>query len=98
MMREYAELRDCRRRFLLNYFGDVRAEPCGNCDNCEAGLAGRERRQPFPLNSRVAHRAWGEGDVVRYEQGKVVVLFEEAGYRTLDLGLVLEEDLLQPRS
>jgi ATP-dependent DNA helicase RecQ len=24
----------CRRQLLLAYFGETRAEPCGNCDNC----------------------------------------------------------------
>ncbi len=24
----------CRRQLLLAYFGEARAEPCGNCDNC----------------------------------------------------------------
>ena len=28
------ELTTCRRRTLLAYFGEERAEPCGNCDNC----------------------------------------------------------------
>ncbi len=30
----YAETTGCRRQLLLRYFGEVRAEPCGNCDNC----------------------------------------------------------------
>jgi ATP-dependent DNA helicase RecQ len=30
----WCELTDCRRRALLAYFGETRAEPCGNCDNC----------------------------------------------------------------
>ena len=29
-----AEAPDCRRRRLLEYFGEQRHEPCGNCDNC----------------------------------------------------------------
>jgi ATP-dependent DNA helicase RecQ len=39
MMRRYAELTDCRRRFLLRYFGEAVADPCGRCDNCDAGLS-----------------------------------------------------------
>ena len=30
------ELTTCRRRTLLAYFGETRAESCGNCDNCIA--------------------------------------------------------------
>lgn len=30
----YCETPMCRRQVLLNYFDEVRAEPCGNCDNC----------------------------------------------------------------
>ena len=28
------EITTCRRQTLLRYFGDVLAQPCGNCDNC----------------------------------------------------------------
>jgi ATP-dependent DNA helicase RecQ len=30
----WCEVTECRRRPLLEYFGEARAEPCGNCDNC----------------------------------------------------------------
>ena len=35
-MRAYADTSGCRREYLLRYFGDNFAGPCGNCDNCEA--------------------------------------------------------------
>jgi ATP-dependent DNA helicase RecQ len=49
MMRRYAELTDCRRRFLLRYFGEDDGDPCGNCD---AGRSGQDvpsaQSQAFP--------------------------------------------------
>jgi ATP-dependent DNA helicase RecQ len=33
-MGEFGDLKTCRRKFLLSYFGEDLAEDCGNCDNC----------------------------------------------------------------
>ena len=36
---EYAETRSCRWQYLLDYLeaNDEKTEPCGHCDNCDAG-------------------------------------------------------------
>ncbi|MDR3639646.1 MAG: RecQ family ATP-dependent DNA helicase [Isosphaeraceae bacterium] len=41
-MIRYAQTRQCRRSFLLSYFGDATADRlhCGHCDNCGSGSGG----------------------------------------------------------
>ena len=102
MMRGYAETTECRRQYLLGYFSEQREEPCGNCDTCSAGTsheqpAGGDADSPFPPETAVEHTEWGPGVVMRVEDDRVVVLFEEVGYKTLALEAVLGNDLLQRR-
>ena len=98
MMRAYAETTGCRRQFLLAYFGETLDGPCGNCDTCDAGTAQEQAdtsSSPYPLQSKVSHASWGEGVVMRYEGDRIVVLFEEVGYRTLSLEAVASRGLLE---
>lgn len=107
MMRSYAELRECRRRYILNYFGEEypRAR-CGHCDNdrrcsprapAPSGSA-HAAAGPFQLNQPVVHRSWGEGIVQRVTADSVTVLFERVGYKTFDTAIVSERGILQPRA
>jgi ATP-dependent DNA helicase RecQ len=98
MVRGFAETTGCRRRFVLGYFGEVLDEPCGRCDTCEAGIAtghAAADESPYELQSRVRHSVWGEGVVMRYEGDRIVVLFEEVGYKTLLLQAVADRGLLE---
>ena len=98
MVRSYADMDSCRGRFLVNYYGEEMAERCGHCDTCDAGAEAREApaEVPFPVDSRVHHAKWGDGTVVRYEQDRMTVLFDDAGYRTLALEIVEDRGLLTP--
>jgi ATP-dependent DNA helicase RecQ len=101
MMRDYAETRTCRRRFLLTYFGEAGPPLCGRCDNCESGRAAEHvvedgAHRPFAEGHRVRHVEWDEGTVIRAEPDTITVLFDSVGYKTLALSLVIEGDLLVP--
>ncbi|WP_328933391.1 MULTISPECIES: RecQ family ATP-dependent DNA helicase [unclassified Streptomyces] len=131
MMRGYAEATDCRRRFLLGYFGDAGPVPCGGCDNCTGPApersGGTDRPDKAPARQRrwtrtgaraatpaeadrpakpdapdhaylpgvrVSHDQWGEGEVMSEGDGKITILFESVGYRTLSLAVVTNKQLL----
>lgn len=143
MMRGYCETTDCRRRFLLGYFGESVPVPCGACGNCTGQAAdpadgpGRERfgdagrpnkaaagrrrwsragtrtgasasavrvaetvvrpaadDHAYLPGVRVRHDRWGQGEVMSEGDGKITILFESVGYRTLSLAVVTEKQLL----
>ena len=33
-MENYVYHAGCRQQYILNYFGDYKAKPCGKCDSC----------------------------------------------------------------
>src|SRR5579859_2285212 len=97
MMRRFAEMTDCRRRFLLRYFGEAVSQACQNCDNCDAGLS-----RPlvpaglFSPGERVTHHQWGPGLVLEAEADRLTVLFDDYGYRELSTQVVTGRHLLAP--
>lgn len=106
MMRGYAELPadDCRRCFVLNYFGEeLPGCHCDHCDNDARRAAGGAAPSaeapadaPFARGEGVVHATWGAGVVQRVTDNSVTVLFDTAGYKTLATDLVEERNLLKP--
>jgi ATP-dependent DNA helicase RecQ len=104
MLRGYAETDSCRRRYLLNYFGeDYEAQHCSLCDNDTRRA--EERRvvviqeqhveSPFQMGDQVVHEAWGPGVVQSIGADNITVLFENVGYKVLATELVQSQGLLE---
>ncbi|MGA9946027.1 MAG: ATP-dependent DNA helicase RecQ [Candidatus Cybelea sp.] len=88
MMLQYAETTSCRRRFILNYFGeDFDTVNCGACDNClravRRGIDAGAATGGFRIGDVVQHPKFGSGTVERAERDLVTVLFPSVGYKTL---------------
>ena len=87
MMLQYSETRGCRRKFILNYFGeDFESDTCGQCDNClrAASTAHQSRvTSGYRIADIVVHPKFGQGTVERAEKDLVTVLFPSVGYKTL---------------
>ncbi|WP_231639637.1 RecQ family ATP-dependent DNA helicase [Mycobacterium sp. Marseille-P9652] len=97
MMRGYAETTSCRRVFLLSYFGEHLGGPCGNCDLCsEAERLDAGSDEPaLPIDTAVRHPEFGPGVVIGGDRDRIVVLFEQFGYRTLSVAAVRQHGLLE---
>jgi ATP-dependent DNA helicase RecQ len=94
LVRRYAETTGCRRRLILELLGEPAYEPCGNCDNCDAGHGGRVDDVPFPIGSSVSHAEWGRGTVEQYEEDRITVRFDREGFKTLALDVAMDRGLL----
>ena len=95
MMLQYCETRGCRRRFILNYFGeDFENESCGQCDNCLRSakvVRGERVTSGYHIADVVTHPKFGQGTVERAEKDLVTVLFPSVGYKTLLASSVIRE-------
>lgn len=74
--------------------GDRAGRPHPPRQVARSAPAGAERHRPFPVSSVVRHPEWGAGTVMGYERDRVVVLFDDVGYKTLSVPVVRRQGLL----
>jgi ATP-dependent DNA helicase RecQ len=109
-MRAYAESTECRQLVLLTYFGaspdDLGRElpdgRCHHCDTCDTGSAhgaahGADEapEHGFRVEQPVEHEAFGAGVIMAVDGDRLTVLFQDAGYRELDVPTLLDQQLLR---
>jgi ATP-dependent DNA helicase RecQ len=97
MMRYIAETPHCRGQALLAYFGEHLSNRCGHCDNCVEGRVeaiAPTSAEPYPVHTTIRHPEWGEGLVLQYEGERMTILFDDVGYKTLSVPVVVEQRLL----
>ncbi|EPF2508082.1 ATP-dependent DNA helicase RecQ [Vibrio fluvialis] len=82
-MSNFAEAQTCRRQVLLNYFGEYRDKPCGNCDICldppKHFDATEEARKALSCVYRV-NQSFGIGYVVEVLRGMQNIRIRELGH------------------
>ncbi|WGY48369.1 MULTISPECIES: ATP-dependent DNA helicase RecQ [unclassified Vibrio] len=85
-MSSFAEAQTCRRQVLLNYFGEYRDKPCGNCDVCldppKHFDATEEARKALSCVYRV-NQSFGIGYVVEVLRGMQNIRIREQGHDKL---------------
>lgn len=85
-MSAFAEAQTCRRQVLLNYFGEYRDKPCGNCDVCldppKHFDATKEAQKALSCVYRV-NQNFGIGYVVEVLRGMQNIRIREYGHDKL---------------
>ncbi len=94
----FAEAQSCRRRILLQYFGESTAEDCGNCDNClnppEMIDATEDARKALSCVYRVEQR-FGMGhliDILRGSENERIMQLGHQNLSTYGIGANMGKD------
>lgn len=98
----FTEITGCRRQALLNYFDEVLAKPCGNCDNClspaETWDATVAAQKALSCVHRTGQR-FGVNYLIDVLMGKTADRIQQFGHDTLSVyGIGKEYDAKQWRS
>ena len=71
-MQDFADTKVCRRKVLLQYFGEELTKDCGNCDNCQTTfeeLDGTEDAQKAALHCGPPRLVFWAGPLRRHPEG-----------------------------
>ena len=83
-MQDFADSRVCRRKILLQYFGETLEQDCGNCDNCETTFEQHEGTEDAQkLLSTIARLEWSYGlahciDILRGSKAQKITAAQRA--------------------
>jgi ATP-dependent DNA helicase RecQ len=87
----YAKSRHCRRKILLNYFGESAPDNCGNCDNCRFPPATTDATVEMEKLLSCIHRAackgfgFGENHIIDILRGKATDKVKRFGHDGLTI-------------
>jgi ATP-dependent DNA helicase RecQ len=73
-MSAYSETGVCRRKFILNYFGELLEKDCGFCDNCKRNRETFEGVQPLTITLEAVKQTserFGIEHLVKVIQGEI---------------------------
>ena len=94
-MAELCESRICRRKFLLNYFGEEAPNQCGSCDICLSEQvktdATVEAQKILSAVSRLQER-YGTNYVVDFLRGSSTIRTDQQSLKTYGIGKELSKD------
>lgn len=94
-MSALCETKVCRRKFLLNYFGEEAPVSCGNCDICLTDHiktdATIEAQKILSAVSRLQER-YGTNYVIDFLRGSSTVRPDQQGLKTYGIGKELSKD------
>jgi ATP-dependent DNA helicase RecQ len=100
MIRTYAETKECRRKFLVTYLGDsFESTACMMCDNDNIDGIVVESVEPFTTEFSqggiVQHNVWGQGTIQDVTATSLTILFQDIGYKILDIETIKQTNILQ---
>jgi ATP-dependent DNA helicase RecQ len=94
-MADYCELRTCRRKYLLNYFGESAGNECGNCDVCLTDEVKTDMtiaaQKALSAVSRLNER-FGINYVIDFLRGSSTVRQEHQSIKTFGTGKDISKD------